>query len=86
MIWGIVLYYLWVVLGIYLAYVVLYNTYEDEKFSDRIKFPLWLHIVAFVVAFIPGINIFTTIGIIVFMCKLHSEDDAYFKSFLFKKL
>ncbi len=83
MICGIVLYYLWVVLALYLSYVLLFCTYDDD---ERVKFPLYMLIVAFVAAFVPFINIIQTIGIGIFMYELHDYKDYTYKTFLFKKI
>ena len=84
MIWGILLYYLWIVISLYLSYVLLYRTYEED--DERVNFPLWLHIVAFIVSFVPGLNILSTVGIIVFMFAIANDEDVTFKTFLFKKI
>lgn len=86
MIWGILLYYIWVVLCLYLSYVLLFGAYEDEELTKRFKFPFFVHICAFISAFIPVLNVLATIGIIVWMFYLYSEEDIYFKSFLLKKI
>ena len=84
MIWGILLYYLWIVISLYLSYVLLYRTYEED--DERVNFPLWLHIVAFIVSFVPGLNILSTVGIIVFMFAIATDEDVTFKTILFKKI
>lgn len=83
MIWGIILYYLWVVLALYLSYVLLFCTYDDDK---RVKFPIYMLVAAFVAAFVPFINIIQTIGIGISMYELHDDKDYTYKTFLFKKI
>ena len=83
MIWGIILYYLWIVLALYLSYVLLFCTYDDD---DRVKFPIYMHVAAFVAAFVPVINFFQTIGIGISMYALHDDKDYTYKTFLFKKI
>ncbi len=83
MIWGIILYYLWVVLALYLSYVLLFCTYDDD---ERVKFPLYMLVAAFIAAFVPFINILQTIGIGIVMYALHEDKDYTYKTFLFKKI
>lgn len=83
MIWGIILYYLWVVLALYLSYVLLFCTYDDDK---RVKFPIYMLVAALVAAFVPFINIIQTIGIGISMYALHEDEDYTYKTFLFKKI
>lgn len=83
MILGIVLYWLWVVLALYLSYVLLFCTYDDDK---RVKYPLYMFVAAFVVAFVPGINIVQTIVVVIALCVRHKEKEYTYKTFLFKKV
>ena len=83
MIWGIILYYLWVVLALYLSYVLLFCTYDDD---ERVKFPIYMLVAAFVAAFVPFINFIQTICIGISMYALHDDKDYTYKTFLFKKI
>lgn len=83
MIWGIILYYLWIVLALYLSYVLLFCTYDDE---ERVKFPIYMLVGMFVAAFVPFLNVIETIVICVVMYVLHNENDYEYKTFLFKKI
>ena len=83
MIWGIILYYLWIVLALYLSYVLLFCTYDDE---ERVKFPIYMFVGMFVVAFVPVVNVVETILICVVMYALHDENDYEDKTFLFKQI
>ena len=83
MIWGIILYYLWVVLALYLSYVLLFCTYDDDK---RVKFPIYMLVAALVAAFVPFVNIVQTIGVGLVMYGFHEDKDYTYKTFLFKKI
>lgn len=83
MICGIILYYLWVVLALYLSYVLLFCTYNDDK---RVKFPIYMLVAALVAAFVPFINIIQTIGIGIYMYALHEFKNYTYKTFIFKKI
>lgn len=83
MIWGIIIYYLWVVLTLYLSYVLLFRTYDGD---ERVKFPIYMLVAAFVAAFIPLFNIFAAIGIGFAMYAMHDKNDYTYKTFLFKKI
>jgi len=85
MIWGIILYYLWIGVALLMSFLYLRCCYavERSKRTDmRVKRPVWQYIVLPVLAFIPGVNIFMLIPLIIFC----SDDDVYVKSWLTKKL
>lgn len=90
--WGIILYYLWILLCLYLCYVLLFCTYTKEYNKDKgeveetkVVFPLYTYILAVLVAFVPFINFCACIGIVTYMSYISDKEDAYFKTFLFKK-
>ncbi len=84
MIWGIVLYYLWIVVGLFLSYIILFCCYEDEEYKKKVKFPVYVYILAFVAAFVPILNFFW-VGIEIFIITAISKSDAHIKNFLFKR-
>lgn len=90
MILAIFLYYLWVVIDVCLAYALLYCSYKEddseEGVSERIKFPLWTHLLAVFVSVIPFVNFIGAIALVSIMYILSHDEDVTFRTFLFKKI
>lgn len=89
--WGIVLYYLWIFVVLYLWFVLFFCAYytndtKKHRMGDKVKFPLWLLTVTFLCAFIPGINLIEVICLCIYMYCIHDEDDVEFRNILFKNI
>ena len=94
MIWAILFYYLIIFITLYLWWVISFRSYHTKDSrslkgtwnkGDKVKFPLWKLIVTFILAFVPGINIFLLIGQAFLISDLTNMEDVEFRSFLFKK-
>ncbi len=92
--WGIFLYYLWVLVFLYLSYVLLFCAYYSDKpvykkFENRkgekVKFPIWLYVVAVIIAFTPFFNFMCSIAVCIWMYQMSDEEEVIYKTFLFKK-
>ena len=95
MIWGILFYYLIIFVALYLWWLIFFCSYHTESRKstkgewnkgDKIKYPLWQHIVFFSLSFLPVVNICLLVVEGFYMVYLTEEKDAEFKSFLFKKI
>jgi L-asparagine transporter-like permease len=84
----ILLYYVWVVVFLYLSYVILFCSYEQRYSTDeegeKVKYPLFLYILAVIIALLPFVNV---IGIVLLCLYMHDMADrgVEFRTFLFKK-
>lgn len=95
MIWAILFYYLIILVTLYLWWLIFFRAYHtadnsnyrgEWKKGEKLKFPLWKLLITFPMCFVPGINIFLMIGQIACMAMLADEQDAEFRSFIFKKI
>lgn len=77
---------------LYLAYVLLFcayyndeSSYKSSRKGEKVKFPIWLYIVAAIVSIMPFFNFIGAIGICIWMYQLSDEEDVVYRTFLFKK-
>lgn len=71
-------------IGLYiLTLFIHFHTYEygwDSENEERVKFPLWLFIIFFLLMLIPVINIIIFIsGTLLYFCEMFVEDRICFK-------
>ncbi len=86
--WEIVLYYIWVAIFLYLSYVILFCSYKQIYRTgnkiEKVKYPLFLYVLALVTALIPFINVLCTVALCIYMYE-EADRGVEFRTFLFKK-
>lgn len=85
MIGGIFLYYLWILVSFLGFYILLRCTYEDSKYTKKVKFPIIAYFGAFLVSVIPVFNIIAGAGVFVYLFINYYDGEYYYKIFLFKE-
>lgn len=82
---GILLYYLCIIIAWFPMYLLLICAYEDEKFENKVKYPLWLYISCLIGSLVPAVNLIEGICLFVYIVVSKNAHDLYIKHWLFKK-
>lgn len=89
MIDGVLVYWVCVVISIYVAYLLTFRTYDIEGYypnrhrGKRILMPRIVYVLVLMIAFVPVLNIATSLALI--LAGLMQKDDYEVDSWLFRK-
>ena len=83
---GIVLYYSWLAIDLFLIYLFVRYAYTDEDFEDKIRVPIIIYLLAGIICLMPIINVIIGfVGAVLIGCAIY-EGDLHIKHWLFKKI
>lgn len=83
---GILFYYLGIIIAWFPLYLLLRCAYEDKKFENKVKYPLWLYILCLIGSLVPAVNLMVGICLFVYIVVSVDYHDLYIKHWMFKKL
>lgn len=86
MIWGILLYYLWIVVVLFLLYLLWKCAYKDRSFERKHTYPMWMYIIGVISSIIPAVNLIIGCVLIFYIGAEIADRDLYIKHWLFKEI